>query len=62
MPHTTMGQRGIPLPAWAGAYDFETATRDDRWVVMHHDDRFLWTGAKNAVPHAEAKRPRDIDH
>ena len=41
MPHTTMGQRGSPLPAWAAAYDFETATRDDRWVVMHHDDRFL---------------------
>jgi len=29
---------------------------------MHHDDRFLWTGAKNAVPHAKAERSRDIDH
>jgi hypothetical protein len=50
------------LPAWADVYDFEAAARDDRWVVMHHDDRFLRTGAKNAVPRARTERPRDIDH
>jgi len=50
------------LPVGAGAHDFERAAREDHCVVPHHDDRFLWTGAKNAVPSATAERPRDINH
>ena len=60
MPRTTTGVDC--LLAGACVYDFEAAARDDRCVVMHNDDRFLWTGTKNAVPHAEAERPRDSDH
>ena len=60
MPRTTTGVDC--LPAGACVYDFEAAARDDRWVVVHNNDRFFWTGAKNAVPRAKAEQPRDIDH
>jgi hypothetical protein len=49
------------LQAWAGVHDFDVMVRNDHWVVPHHDDCFLWTGAQNAVPRAEEKRPRGID-
>ena len=62
IPHTTTGQWVDCLPAWAGVYDFEAAARDNRWVVMHHNDRFLGSGAQNAVPPDRTEWPWNIDH